>query len=161
MTQPHVPLFHGTFTLNRVWTAPPERVFAAWSDPQVKAQWFTGPADRWSLSRRSMDFRVGGQEVLEGRFDDSGLETRFDARFHVIEPARRLVYAYDLHYSGRFHSVTLSSLELAPSGQSTRVSYTEQIVFLDGSDGTEKRREGTALQFDMIEVVLRSHGALQ
>ncbi|MGG1943959.1 SRPBCC family protein [Trinickia sp. NRRL B-1857] len=155
MTQPHVPFFHGTFTLNRVWAATPERVFAAWSDPQVKAQWFTGPADRWSLIRRSMDFRVGGQEVLEGRFDESGVETLFDARFHVIEPARRLVYAYDLHHSGRFHSVTLSSLELEPSGQSTRVSYTEQIVFLDGSDGTEKRREGTALQFEMIEIALR------
>ena len=37
---------------------------------------------------------------------------------------------------GGFHSVTLSSLELEAEGDGTRVSYTEQIVFLDGKDGT-------------------------
>lgn len=156
-----VPFFHGTFALERVWAATPERVFAAWSDPHLKAQWFTGPPERWSLTRRSMDFRVGGNEVLEGRFTGSDMTSLYDARFHVIEPARRLVYAYDLHLSGHFHSVTLSSLELEPRGERTRVRYTEQIVFLDGKDGTESRREGTTAQFDKIETVLRSCGALQ
>jgi hypothetical protein len=32
-----------------------------------------------------------------------------------------------------------------------RLSYTEQIVFLDGRDGTADRRHGTELQFAMIE----------
>ncbi|WP_232459707.1 SRPBCC family protein [Burkholderia ubonensis] len=155
------PFFHGTFTLNRVWAARPDRVFAAWSDPDLKAQWFTGPAERWTLLRRSMDFRVGGAEVLEGRFDESGMVTLFESRYHVIEPARRLVYSYDLHHSGRFHSVTLSSLELEPQGDGTRVSYTEQIVFLDGKDGTADRRQGSAIMYDAIENVLRSSGALQ
>lgn len=154
------PFFHGTFTLKRVWAAPPHRVFDAWSDPELKAQWFTGPPDRWTLLRRSMDFRVGGEEVLEGRFQESGTVTLFEARFHVIEPARRLVYTYDLHHSGRFHSVTLSSLELEPEGGGTRVSYTEQIVFLDGRDGTADRRHGTGIQFDMIEATLKSCGAM-
>ena len=119
MTAP--PFYHGTFTLKRVWKATPDRVFAAWSDPQIKAQSFTGPADRWTLLRRSMDFRVGGTEVLEGRFHESGTVTLFEARFHVIETAQRLVYSYDLHHSGRFHSVTLSSLELVAEGTATRV----------------------------------------
>lgn len=156
-----VPFFHGTFTLKRVWTAPPGRVFGAWSDPHLKARWFTGPPERWTLLRRSMDFRVGGLEVLEGHFDESGTVTLFEARYHVIEPARRLVYTYDLHHSGRFHSVTLSSLELETEGDGTRVSYTEQIVFLDGKDGTSDRRHGTGLQFDMIETALQFNGARQ
>lgn len=108
-----------------------------------------------------MDFRIGGQEVLHGRFNESGMETLFEARFHVIEPAKRLVYAYDLHHSGRFHSVTLSSLELAAEGDKTRVSYTEQIVFLYGNDGTADRRHSTGIQFDMIETALQSLGILQ
>ncbi|WP_318898198.1 SRPBCC domain-containing protein [Sinorhizobium medicae] len=45
-------LFHGTFTLKRIWAAPPHRVFDAWSDPQLKAQWFTGPPER-CIARRS------------------------------------------------------------------------------------------------------------
>lgn len=145
---------HGTFTLKRTWAATPSRVFSAWADPLVKAQWFTGPADRWTLTRRELDFRVGGHEVLEGRFTQSGMISLYEARFHLIQPDERLVYAYDLYHTGYFHSVTLSSLALRPSGDGTEVTYTEQIVFLDGVDGTASREHGTNLQFDMIEVAI-------
>jgi uncharacterized protein YndB with AHSA1/START domain len=50
---------HGTFTLERVYPAPPARVFAAWADPGAKAQWFGG-------QDFSLDFRVGGTETNAG-----------------------------------------------------------------------------------------------
>jgi uncharacterized protein YndB with AHSA1/START domain len=153
------PFYHGTFTLTRVWEASAARVFSAWSDPLIKAQWFNGPPDEWSQLRRSIDFRPGGMEVLEGRFNKSGRVTRFEARFHVIEANRRLVYAYDLHHGDTFHSVTLSSLLLEPEKGRTRVTYTEQIVFLDGRDGTADRQHGTELQYGMIEKAIVSSGA--
>ena len=154
-----IPFVHGTFTIRRSWAATPARVFAAWADPEVKAQWFTGPSERWTLIRRSMDFVAGGTEVLEGRFAESGMTTLFEARYHLIEPAHRLVYVYDLHLSGQFHSTTLSSLTLESEGARTTVAYTEQIVFIDGHDGSESRRHGTGLQFDTIENVLNLKGA--
>jgi uncharacterized protein YndB with AHSA1/START domain len=150
------PFFHGTFTLIRTWVASPARVFNAWANPKIKSQWFTGPSDDWALIRRSIDFRPGGAEVLEGRFKKSGLVSLFEARYHVIEQDRRLVYDYDLHHGGNFHSVTLSSLVLEPEDRSTRVTYTEQIVFLDGKDGTASREHGTALQFAEIEKAVLS-----
>ncbi len=72
------PFFHGTFTLKRKWAASPERIFEAWSDPAIKAQWFTGPPEQWTLGKRSMDFRVGGHELLdlvrhERRVESDGL----------------------------------------------------------------------------------------
>ena len=155
------PFYHGMFTLNRVWAAPPARVFSAWSDPHLKAQWFSGPKDRWTAVQRSVDFRVGGMEVHAGRFNDSGMTTLYEARFHLIEPDRRLVYVYDLHLSGSYHSVTLSSLLLEPEAGRTRVSYTEQIVFLDGRDGTASRQHGTELHFARIETVIQLPGASQ
>ena len=148
------PFCHGTFTLQRVWAAPPARVFRAWSDPELKAQWFTGPKDRWKLTERSIDFREGGIEVLSGRFEQRGTTTHYRARFHLIEPDQRIIYAYDLHHTDRFHSVTLSSLALQGEAGGTRVSYTEQIVFIDGRDGTRDRQHGTELQFDEIAKVL-------
>lgn len=149
-----LPLFHGTFGVKRVWAATPQRIFNAWADPALKAQWFRGPPQKWREVRRSMDFRVGGLEVAEGRFDDSGMTTLFEARYHVIEADRRLVYVYDLRLSGELHSVTLSSLDLEPDGARTRVSYTEQIVFMDGEDGVEKRRDGTEEAFKTIEKMI-------
>lgn len=152
----NIPFCHGMFTIKRQWAAPPARVFSAWSDPALKAQWFTGPADVWTLQRRSVDFRPGGMEVLEGRFSDSGVTTLFKARFHLIESDRRLVYAYDLYHGGSFDSVTLASLMLEQAGSGTLVSYTEQIIFLDGTDGTKDRQVGTELQFAQIEAALET-----
>lgn len=149
-----LPFFHGTFTLARAWAATPSRIFSAWSDPKMKVKWFRGPPDKWTELRRSIDFRPGGSEVLEGRFSGSGMVSLFEARFHLIEQDCRLVYSYDLHLDGIFHSVTLSSLMLEPEEGSTRVSYTEQIVFLDGRDGTADRQRGTELQYAAIEAVL-------
>jgi uncharacterized protein YndB with AHSA1/START domain len=88
------------------------------------------------------------------------MTTLYEARFHLIEKNERLVYTYDLHLSGRLHSVTLSSLVLQPNGARTDVSYTEQIVFLDGRDGTAERTHGTELHFHMMEkVILNGDGA--
>jgi uncharacterized protein YndB with AHSA1/START domain len=156
-----LPSFHGTFAIKRVWAATPQRIFSAWADPALKARWFRGPPEQWTEVRRSMDFRVGGLEVAEGRFNESGMSTLFEARYHVIEPGRRLVYVYDLHLSGELHSVTLSSLDLEPDGDRTRVSYTEQIVFMDGQDGIEMRRGGTEWHFETIENMLKQNGIHQ
>jgi uncharacterized protein YndB with AHSA1/START domain len=152
------PFCHGSFTIKRSWMASPARVFRAWSDPELKAKWFTGPKDRWTITRRSIDFREGGVEVLEGRFNDSGTISRYEARYHLIEPDQRLIYAYDLHHTDRFHSVTLASLVLQPEADRTHVSYTEQIVFIDGRDGTADRQHGTEPMFTTIEAVLGIKG---
>jgi uncharacterized protein YndB with AHSA1/START domain len=145
---------HGIFTLNRSWNTTPARVFAAWSDIDIKAQWFPGMGDGLTLLRRELDFRVGGTEVLEGIIAANGKKALYEARFHVIEPNRRLVYDYDLHHDANFHSVTLSSLTIEPDGKKTNVSYTEQIVFLDGEDGTASRHHGTELQWAGLEAAL-------
>jgi hypothetical protein len=48
-----------------------------------------------------------------------------------------------LHHADRFHSVTLATLVLQANGARTEVSYTEQIAYLDGTDGTAQRQHGT------------------
>ena len=56
---------HATFTITREYSAPPARVFAAFSNPQSKAKWFVGP-DNWDQSDHLLDFRVGGAEGVSG-----------------------------------------------------------------------------------------------
>jgi len=139
---------HGSFTLERVYDASPDRVFKAFTDPESKARWFVG-SDGWQEIARELDFRPGGQEVAHGRFPN-GAETRFVARYHEITPNERLVYAYDMHAAGVFMSVSLATVELTPQGEKTVLRITEQGVFIDGQDGNESRRQGTAYLLEQI-----------
>jgi uncharacterized protein YndB with AHSA1/START domain len=147
---------HGTFTIERVYDAAPARVFRAWTDPEAKAAWFHGPAD-WKMIKREGDFRVGGQEILHGKFP-SGIESHYAARYHEIVKDERLVYVYDMHVNGSYHSASLATVEIAPADGGTRLEYTEQIVFLDGSDGLASREHGTNMLLDQLGGSLRALG---
>ena len=146
---------HGTFALERVYDASPARVFKAFSDPATKARWFRGPMG-WEEIQRNLDFRVGGEEIAEGRFPH-GLQTLFKAHYHEIVPDARVVYAYDMHLNGAFVSVSLVTVELIPENEKTRLRFTEQGVYLDG-DGTanEHRREGTQYGLEQIAAVIET-----
>ncbi|WP_163867789.1 SRPBCC domain-containing protein [Myxococcus eversor] len=150
------PVVHGSFTIERTYKASPARVYAAWSDLETKAQWFLGPPDRWTLVKRELDFRVGGQEQLHGQFGGKH-STVFTARYHDILPNERMVYAYDMHVGDKHLSVSLATVELhATKEGGTRMVFTEQAAFLDGEDGTRSREEGTAVHFDRLALVLEA-----
>jgi len=147
---------HGDFVIDRVYEATPAEVWSAWTDSDTKARWFVGP-EGWQLVERSLDVRVGGIEILHGRFAQSGLETLFTARYHLVEPDARMVYVYDMHLNRRHHSVSVATVELMAEGASTRLRFTEQVTFVDGTDGREgtaSRQRGTAAHLDRIGACL-------
>lgn len=151
-----LPFIHGQFALTRVWKASPEKVFRAWSDPDMKMRWFAGPSGEWEVMRREMDFRVGGVELVEGRFLKTGMVSRYQGTPRFIEPNERLVLVYDMWIDGAPLSSSLSSLRLEAVAGGTKASYVEQLVFLDGKDGTASRIEGTQALFDALARVVES-----
>ena len=139
---------HGTFTLERVYDAAPARVFKAWAEPTTKARWFVGPSD-WQLLERSIDFRVGGTERLSGR-KGSGIVSTFDAVYHDIVPDQRIIYCYDMRLDEVHISASLATVQLAPTGAGTRLTFTEQAVFLDGYDDSGSRERGTRILLEQL-----------
>jgi uncharacterized protein YndB with AHSA1/START domain len=139
---------HGTFTLERVYDAAPARVFKAWADPAIKARWFVGPSD-WQLLERSIDFRIGGKERLSGR-KGSGIVSTFDAVYHDIVPEQRLIYCYDMRLDQVHISASLATIVLTPAGAGTRLTFTEQAVFLDGYDDSGSRERGTRILLEQL-----------
>jgi uncharacterized protein YndB with AHSA1/START domain len=133
---------HGTFAIERSYDAPPQRVFAAWSDPKAKAQWFVGP-DEWQSSDHELDFRVGGLEHVSGGSPDGGPTFSYDARYQDIVPDERIVTTYEMHMDDARISVSVATVEFQPEGSGTRLVLTEQGVFLDGHDTPAQREHGT------------------
>jgi uncharacterized protein YndB with AHSA1/START domain len=132
-----------TFVIDRTYDASPTRVFAAFSDPAVKARWFAGP-EEWGPDERTMDFTVGGRETSRGG-PKEGPNARhaMDGRYYDIVPGERIVFAYDMHLADVRISVSLLTMEFAPAGSGTRLTLTEQGVYLDGYDNAGQREEGT------------------
>jgi len=127
---------HGAFVVERVYDASPDRVFAAWSDPQAKARWFDGPEAEVEL-----DFRVGGWERGQGTAPD-GREYTFQALYQDIVPGRRIVYTYDMLLDGTRISVSVATAEFRPERDGTRLGFTEQGAFLDGHETPARREHG-------------------
>jgi uncharacterized protein YndB with AHSA1/START domain len=138
---------HDSFVIERTYQASPEQVFAAWADPAIKARWFIGP-EGWTEIRREVDFRVGGEELLHGRFETR--DTLYKARYYEIVAAQRIVFVYDMHLSGKHHSVSLASVEFRPAASGTKLVFTEAVAFLDGTKSAEGRKHGTAAHLDRI-----------
>ncbi len=145
-------IHHGQFTLERTYRATPERVYAAWSEVGAKAHWFIGP-EGWRELRREMDFSVGGYELLEGCHGSSRV-TRYTARFHALDTASRIVFVYDMHLDDVHHSTSLATVELAHTPNGTRLRFTEQVAFLDGTTSAASREHGTAAHLDRLETYL-------
>jgi uncharacterized protein YndB with AHSA1/START domain len=129
---------HATFVVERKYEAPPERTFAAWADPEVKACWYSD-----AESHLDLDFRVGGRERSRGTAPD-GRAYRYEAVFYDIVPAQRIVYTYEMFLEGTRISVSLATVEFTPEGDGgTNMVFTEQGAYLDGGEpGPARRRHG-------------------
>jgi uncharacterized protein YndB with AHSA1/START domain len=139
---------HASFTIERSYDATPARVFAALAEPEAKARWFVGP-EGWTQKERSLDFREGGRERLVGGFAN-GTVSAFDAIYHDIVPEQRVVYSYVMHLNGRKISVSLATVSLQATGRGTKLTFTEQAVFIDGYEDGGSRERGTAGLLDQL-----------
>jgi uncharacterized protein YndB with AHSA1/START domain len=135
---------HATFVVERVYDVSPDRVFAAWSDPQAKARWFDGSEGEFEL-----DFRIGGWERGRGALPD-GREYAFEALYRDIVPDRRIVYTYDMLVDGIRISVSVATAEFEPEGDGTRLVFTEQGAFLDGHETPARREQGMGSLLDSL-----------
>ena len=147
------PVVHASFSVERTFPAPPARLFAAFTDPDLKAQWFSGP-DGWVATTREVDVREGGREVTAGGVPGDW-SSSFEATYHVVEPDERLVYSYVMFHNDVRLSVSVTTLELEPVDDGTRLTYTEQGAYFEGGEEANKDREhGTRFLLDQVAAVL-------
>jgi uncharacterized protein YndB with AHSA1/START domain len=145
------PVEHATFVVDRKYKVSPERAFAAWADPEAKARWLVD-----SEAQLELEFRVGGRERSRGTAPD-GRAYSYEALFHDIVPAQRIVYTYDMFLEGTRISISLATVEFTPVGDSgTHMVFTEQGAFLDGHESPAGRAEGMGSLLDALGKELQS-----
>jgi uncharacterized protein YndB with AHSA1/START domain len=140
---------HSTFVIERQFAAPVARVFAAWSDPDKKRRW-NSCHDDWRALEYRLDFRIDGEEVNRVMRPDGVIHT-VKGHFLDIAPHERIVYAYAMTVGETRISVSLVTVMFASRGAKTDMTFTEQVVFLDGHGDAEERREGTEIGLARIE----------
>jgi uncharacterized protein YndB with AHSA1/START domain len=120
-------------TIRRRIAAPPERLFAYWTDPAHLARWW-GPVGV-TCDSATVDLRVGGAYRIGNRFAD-GTVLWISGVFETIEPPRQLIYSWRL---GDADAVERVSVTFTPVGDSTEVVIVhERIASSETREGHER-----------------------
>ena len=80
----------GTVRLHRVLTAPPEKVYRAFLEPDALAKWL--PPNGFVCTVHELDARVGGAHRASFRNFTTGHSHAFGGEYLELEPGRRLRY---------------------------------------------------------------------
>lgn len=134
---------HSTFTLERRYPAPVERVFEAWADPEARRRWMAQGAEH------SQDFVVGGLETVRG-FDGEGRALIYEARYAEIVRNERILTTSTMHTGNRLSTVSVTSVEFRAEDADTLLVLTEHGIYLPGQERPEWREHGTAQQLDAL-----------
>jgi uncharacterized protein YndB with AHSA1/START domain len=140
---------HATFVLERTYAAAPAKVFALWASREAKNRWFGMPDE----GGYTLDFRVGGKESNRGG-PPGGPIYSYDAEYHEIVPDQRIVYGYTMDAGADRISVSVTTVEFTLTGSGTRLTFTEQGVYLDGHDTAAIREKGTGELLDALGTAL-------
>ncbi|TMA48588.1 MAG: SRPBCC domain-containing protein [Deltaproteobacteria bacterium] len=126
MTEPKA---HEKLTLRRIYDAPPERVFRAWTDPAELARWNV-PADGWTIEVLEVDLRVGGH--YRATFGPPGEEPYLETdEYREIVRPKRLVFTETISRGGTVLTQTLCTVEFIDLGGRTEVVLTDEGIGAD------------------------------
>jgi uncharacterized protein YndB with AHSA1/START domain len=143
-----------TLHMSRVFDAPRERVFAAWTDPAQFARWF-GP-EGVTTTECALDVRVGGAWRLVGQRGEA--RHAISGKYLEVTPPERLRFTWAWHTGGdlvgpREHE-TIVTLELRALGGKTELILVHG-PFLDETGVTNHNRGWTG-SFAKLERLLAS-----
>jgi uncharacterized protein YndB with AHSA1/START domain len=107
------------FSTTRVFDAPRELVWKAWTEPEQLAQWWGPRGISTPLETIEVDLRPGGTFRMTMVSDADGTEFPTDMEFRQVVEPERLVFAWDAQRGLGAGSVTVTFTDL---GDKTEVS---------------------------------------
>ena len=112
-------------------SAPPERVFQAWTDPQQRLAWW-GDDAMYRGTKMESDLRVGGKWRTEGRKSD-GTTFAVWGEYTRIEPPRALGFTWNHNWGESKLPETKVLIELTATSSGTHLALTHS-GFVDATE---------------------------
>ena len=138
-------------TISRLFAAPRELVFKAWTEPDQVARWF-GPAG-FHVPRESVeiDLRAGGRFNL--RMEQGGSGREYPLSYEIVEfvEPELLVLRSDPNPSMGLPHGTVARIELHEEGGKTRMTLTDGPYAAEMGAGAGAGWEGA---FDKLDALL-------
>jgi uncharacterized protein YndB with AHSA1/START domain len=136
--------------IERVFDAPRDRVFAAWTNPELIPEWY-GPRGT-TTTLDYMDVRTGGRWRFTTRDTDGG-ESAFQGAYREVTPPERIVQTFEWEPMAGHVSVETTTFEdLGDRTKVTTVSIFHTTEERDGmlGSGMEWGLNQTYERFDEV-----------
>lgn len=118
-----------TIVITREFDAPRDRVFRAYTDPDLVVQWL-GPR-RLTMRIDEFDARTHGAYRFR-HVEEDGTEHGFHGAFHEVRQDERIVQTFT--WDGEPDSVSLETAVFADLGGRTRVTTTSVVNSIEARD---------------------------
>jgi uncharacterized protein YndB with AHSA1/START domain len=146
-------------TITRVFDAPRELVFEAYTDPKLVSQWF-GPRE-YTTRVDKLDARPGGLWRFV-QHNQNGDEFAFHGVHHDVVAPERIVATFE--FEGVPGHVLLQTVNLEPLGQKTRLvnhMVFESVADRDGmvASGMQRGSDDSIQRMDEILATLKAKRA--
>ena len=136
-----------SLTVKRRFNAPPDKVFAAWTDPKKIARWFGPPGS--TVNEATFETRAGGQFMIFCKAPN-GEEFHVSGVVQEAIADRRLVYSWA--WRSTPERVSLVTVDLKPDGDGTLLSLTHDQFFDDAA--RDRHKQGWDYGLDKLEAYL-------
>ena len=124
-----------SLSFKRRLNASPEKVYAAWTDPEKIIRWFGRSDAKADSFRAEIDARVGGRFRVSFSTNDEYYEV--GGVYREVVPNRRLVFSWAWHSTPERESLVTVSLK--PDGDGTLLTlHHEQLFDQAARDGHER-----------------------
>jgi len=136
-----------SLTLKRRLDAPPERVYAAWTDPAHLTKWF-GP-DSGPVTRADLDVRTGGRYTIVFHTED-GEEHHVSGAYVDVVPNERLTFTWAWRSTPERES--LVTIHIKPDGAGSILTLIHERFF--DEEARDRHNYGWTGALNKLEAML-------